>query len=52
MLENELVVYAEDDTLYNSIFELTIEAYSKEERTWKNTTHVKITYLEPPCNVT
>ena len=47
--KTSLEIFSEDDTLYNSFFELEISTSSFEEPSWKNITRININYYKPPC---
>lgn len=47
-----LHVHSDDATLYDSVFEIQVKATVAEEPDWFNTTLVRITYVEPPCQLT
>jgi hypothetical protein len=50
--KTSLEIFSDDDTLYNSFFELEISTGSFEEPSWKNNTRIKINYYKPPCQMT
>ena len=53
MLEgNQLTVFAEDESLLDNVYELSIKTSSLEEPSWYSSKDVKITYLQPACKVT
>ena len=53
-LEASLTIYSDDKTLYDSFFEIEIQAKVLEEpeqNTWFNTTRIKINLFKPDCEV-